>query len=69
MTKVYCANIACKYLDEDNMCKRNKIELSYHSVMTVNDGRQEFVRCKQYEMSSEAQRIYDGFKEYFEKRR
>ena len=66
MTKVYCANIACKYLDDDNMCQNNKIGLSYHSVVTVNDGRQEFARCKQYEMSADAKRIYNGFKEYYE---
>lgn len=50
---VYCAAIECKYHSETNRCTAEEIILSSHSVITVWDGRQEFLKCKQYEMSEE----------------
>ena len=48
---VYCAALECKYHSDTNRCTAKKITLSSHSVMTVWSGRQEFLKCKQYEMS------------------
>ena len=50
---VYCAALECKYHSGTNRCTAKKITLSSHSVMTVWNGRQEFLKCKQYEMSEE----------------
>lgn len=50
---VYCAALECKYHSDTNRCTAKKITLSSHSVMTVWNGRQEFLKCKQYEMSEE----------------
>ena len=51
---VYCAALDCKYHSVTNRCTAKKIILSSHSVMTVWNGRQEFLKCKQYEMSEES---------------
>lgn len=51
MTKVYCADPSCKYCDDNGVCTQKKIGLSWHSVVTVYDGRQEFNRCKMYHKS------------------
>ena len=50
---VYCAALECKYHGDTNRCTAKNIILSSHSVMTVWNGRQEFLKCKQYEMSEE----------------
>ena len=50
---VYCAAVECKYHSDTNRCTAKKVTLSSHSVMTVWNGRQEFLKCKQYEMSEE----------------
>ena len=56
--KVFCACTECKYNDDEHMCTRDAIEMSWHSVMTIWNGRQEFMKCKQYEMSDEAKHIF-----------
>lgn len=53
MTKVKCADLSCKYNNGIDTCKAKEISLSWSSVMTVWDGRQEFLRCKVYEKSDE----------------
>ena len=50
---VYCAAAECKYHSDTNRCTAKRITLSSHSVMTLWDGRQDFLKCKQYEMSEE----------------
>ena len=54
---VYCGAIECKYNGKRNQCTAPKIELSSHSVMTAWDGRQEFWKCKGFELSDEAKAI------------
>lgn len=54
---VYCAALECKYHSDTNRCTAKKITLSSHSVMTVWNGRQEYLKCKQYEMSEEYKAI------------
>lgn len=50
---VYCAAVECKNHSDTNRCTAKKITLSSHSIMTLWDGRQEFLKCKQYEMSED----------------
>lgn len=57
MTKVYCADVSCKFCNDNGVCTQKKIALSFHSVMTVHEGRKEFHRCKTYEESKESIRI------------
>ena len=59
MTKIYCADVACVYNDE-GVCKAKRVALSWHSVVTVNEGRQEFNRCKTREPSERA-RLFEQF--------
>lgn len=50
MNKVLCADCACKYWNNDK-CTAKCVKLGYASVMTVHDGRQEFLRCRTREIS------------------
>ena len=54
---VYCAAVECKNHSDTNRCTAKKITLSSHSIMTLWDGRQEFLKCKQYEMSEDYKAI------------
>ena len=47
-TKINCSRIDCKYCGDSCICQRNEISFSYHSVFTVNNGRQEYLKCKGY---------------------
>lgn len=49
MTKVYCADITCKFNDINGLCTQKKIAFSFHSVNTLWEGRQEYHRCKMYQ--------------------
>lgn len=53
MPKVYCATVECEF-NNDGKCKANKVALSWHSVMTLWDGRQEFCKCKTFQESQES---------------
>ena len=46
MSKIYCADVGCRFNNDNGVCTARKVALSWHSVMTVWDGRQEFQRCK-----------------------
>lgn len=50
---IYCASIECKHRSNTGRCTAKKVELYWNSVMTAHQGRQEFLRCKQYEKSTE----------------
>ena len=64
--RVYCASQECKYNDR-NRCIAETISLSCHSVMTYHDGRQDFWKCKQYEMSEDSKRIFECLKAIIDK--
>ena len=51
MTKIFCADISCKYNGKNSVCTAKVIALSWHSIETVNNGRQEYNRCKTREES------------------
>lgn len=67
MTKIICANSLCKYNNEKNACTAKTAEMSWHSVMTVHDGRQEFLKCKTYEMDERSKEIEKQFMNLFMK--
>ena len=50
---VYCASSECKYNSNTGRCTAKRVDLTWHSISTVWDGRQEFWKCKQYEKSAE----------------
>ena len=60
--KVYCASQECKYNDR-NRCTAVTISLSWHSVLTIFEGRQEFLKCKQFKMSERYKQIEEKFAE------
>lgn len=59
MPKVKCAAEDCKYNSNKNTCTAKNISLGWISCMTLWDGRQEFWKCKSYEMSQESKEILD----------
>lgn len=67
MTKIICANSLCKYNNDKNVCTAKTAEMSWHSVMTVHDGRQEFLKCKTYEMDERFKDIENQFMNLFMK--
>ena len=60
MTNVFCATIECKY-NTSGECKKEAISLSGESCMTLWQGRQQFWRCKDFEMSEEAAEMFAKF--------
>ena len=46
MPKIYCADVACRYNNDENACTAPKVELSWNSIMTVWEGRREFNTCR-----------------------
>lgn len=61
MTKVYCADTSCEFLNDKGVCTLKKIGLAWMSVHTVNDGRQEFNKCRMYQKSQRAIEIEEFF--------
>ena len=57
MTKVYCADVSCKFCNDHGVCTQKKIALGWSSVVTLHDGRQEYHRCKTYEESERSKEI------------
>ena len=51
---VYCAATDCKHNSKTGRCTAKRVTLSWHSVNTVWQGRQEFWKCKQFEQSYDA---------------
>ena len=66
MSKIYCADISCKFNSDKSVCTCKKVSLSWNSVQTVNDGRQDFHRCKTYEKSQRSIEIEDKMKQLME---
>lgn len=63
-TKIYCAASDCKFCNEKGVCTEKSVCLSWHSVMTKYERRQEYNRCKSYEMSDEAREITERLQKY-----
>lgn len=61
MTLIYCADSSCAHQGDDGVCNADSIRMSWNSIMTLHDGRQTFLKCKNYEESDEykvAKRIF-----------
>ena len=61
MSKIYCADVGCSYNNDKGICTAKKVALSWHSVMTLWEGRQEFQRCKTRETSMEYRALEKRF--------
>lgn len=57
MTKIYCADSSCKFLNGYGVCTAKTVTLGWSSVMTKYDGLHEFNRCKKYEKSDRAKEL------------
>ena len=66
MTKIYCADPSCEYCNDKGICTAKKVSFSWHSVMTLWEGRQEFNRCKTYQPSKEYQEMQEKIKPFME---
>lgn len=46
-----CSDVSCKYCSDNYKCKYPKKDLSFshHSVVTLYQGRQEYLKCNAYE--------------------
>ena len=64
MTKIICASVDCKYNNDKNVCTAKKVSMSWQSVMTVYEGRQEYLRCNQYEMDEFSKQIHEEMQKY-----
>ena len=67
MPKIYCADTSCEFCSDKGVCTAKKVSLSWHSVMTLWDGRQEFNRCKTYQKSKLSTELEQRFKEISQK--
>ena len=63
MSKVKCAAYDCKYNSDKNICTAKDINLGWTSCMTLWDGRQEFWKCRNFEMSEESRMIKEKLDE------
>ncbi|MEG1565349.1 MAG: hypothetical protein RR342_01225 [Bacilli bacterium] len=66
MTKVYCADLRCKYRRSDGICLLKEINLSQNSIVTVWEGRKEFNTCMNMEESEEYKKLASTFRELME---
>lgn len=66
--KIHCAASECKFCNEKGLCTAKEISLSWHSVATKWEGRQEFNRCKSYEMSDKAREMQERIQKYMSER-
>lgn len=57
MTKVRCADVACKYHGDHDICTAKSINLSWSSIMTMWDGRQDFHQCRTFEESEYSKKV------------
>ena len=62
MKKVTCAAIDCKYNNDNYKCEFNGITLSECWRHTLNEGYQQFWKCKNYEQSEEAKLLIEQFR-------
>ena len=53
MTKVVCSNIECKHCGDNYVCDKDKVKMIFRSMQTVNEGRQQFLQCKDFEVDEE----------------
>lgn len=64
MAKIHCADVSCRFNNDKRVCTAKKVALSWHSVMTVWEGRQEFNRCKTRQTSKEQRELEKRMEEF-----
>jgi len=57
MSKVYCAAVECEFLNDDNQCTRDEINLSEGYYHTMNEGVKHVWICKYYKQGERAKDI------------
>lgn len=67
MPKIFCGRVDCKYNNDKNVCKADKIKLIYRNMYDVYNGRTEMLVCNKYEISEEAKMIRDAFVDWLSK--
>ena len=67
MTKIYCADPSCEFCNDKGVCTAKNVSLSWQSIMTLWEGRQEFHRCKTYQKSKRSVELEQQFKELAQK--
>ena len=65
MSDIICGNMSCKYNDDNYKCKKKKIELTYCSINTLYQGKQDFLKCKSYKERNDE--WYKNAKEWIKK--
>ena len=68
MTKVICPCTECVHNGDHYICNAEKVEFIYRNMATVNEGRVDMWKCKQYELSEIARKIDEGFSEYIKQK-
>lgn len=62
MPKIKCASCECKWNNDNYMCSyKGTILMNDCDIMTVNDGRQHFHKCKMYEKNEEYKELEQAF--------
>lgn len=49
--KVICSNIKCEYCNAKNVCQLKEITLVLNGIHTLNQGYQDYLKCKNYKKS------------------
>ena len=60
MSKIYCADSRCKYY-KNQQCMAKEVIMNSCSIMTMNEGRRDFLECKTFEKSDDYKRIEEFF--------
>ena len=66
MTKIKCPSGECIHNSDSNVCQAKSISLEWFSIMTKWEGRQEYWKCKEYELSDEYKVMAHQFKKIME---
>lgn len=66
MPKVICPCVECECHGKGNVCKADKIKLTYRNMMTVHEGRVDMWVCDKYQISDEAKELYEAAKGIWE---
>ena len=62
---IYCGSYDCIHCNPDNnICDADEVFLNTANIMTAWEGRQDFWRCKQYEISEKTRRLYEQFEKF-----
>ena len=66
MPKVICPCVECECHGKGNVCKADKIKLTYRNMMTVHEGRVDMWICDKYQVSDKAKELYEAAKEFWD---